>query len=122
MKFRTLNGIGSTSTGVITPFPKEFYIPGTLSWKVINISSQNYDAIIGQKFLKALIAKIDLNNDFIQISDKKILFEVESPYHINTIQTIEDTDFNCAGKFIYIFGTNTRNRARPRTYSKLWSA
>ena len=23
---------------------------------------------------------------------------------------------------IYIFGTNTRNRARPRTYSKLWSA
>ena len=24
--------------------------------------------------------------------------------------------------YIYIFGTNTRNRARPRTYSKLWSA
>ena len=22
----------------------------------------------------------------------------------------------------YIFGTNTRNRARPRTFSKLWSA
>ena len=24
--------------------------------------------------------------------------------------------------FHYKFGTNTRNRARPRTYSKLWSA
>ena len=24
--------------------------------------------------------------------------------------------------YIYIFGTNTRNRAWPRTYSKLWSA
>ena len=24
--------------------------------------------------------------------------------------------------YIYILGTNTRNRARPRTYSKLWSA
>ena len=24
--------------------------------------------------------------------------------------------------FTYIFGTNTRNRARPRTFSKLWSA
>ena len=26
------------------------------------------------------------------------------------------------GLHTYIFGTNTRNRARPRTFSKLWSA
>ena len=49
-----------------------------------------------------------------------------------TYNSIRDKDdfytFNIAKNniilfiYLYIFGTNTRNRARPRTYSKLWSA
>lgn len=86
--------MGTTSTGLITPFPREFNIPGTLSWKVIDISNRYYDAIIGQNFLIPLKAKIDLENKFLDIFGKKILFEEQSPYHINTIQTIEDTGFS----------------------------
>lgn len=86
--------MGTTSTGLITPFPREFNIPGTLSWKVIDISNRYYDAIIGQNFLIPLKAKIDLENKYLDIFGKKILFEEQSPYHINTIQTIEDSGFS----------------------------
>lgn len=73
--------------------PKEFYIPGTLSWKIINFTGRRYDAIIGQNFLIPLRAKIDLGEKYIDIFGKKILFDEESPYHINSIQTITDTKF-----------------------------
>lgn len=58
--FRTLNGINSTLKGIITTMPKEFNIPGTLSWKIIYFTGRKYDAIIGQNFLIPLKAKIDL--------------------------------------------------------------
>lgn len=91
--FRTLNGINSTLKGIITTMPKEFNIPGTLSWKIINFTGRKYDAIIGQNFLIPLKAKIDLEKEYIDILGRKILFDEESPYHINSIQTINDTKF-----------------------------
>ena len=40
----------------------------------------------------------------------------------NNIIQIQYTPNEVIHFFFFNFGTNTRNRARPRTYSKLWSA
>ena len=61
-------------------------------------------------------------------ADQRIIYtndmaEPTGPLHINTlsnVHVIEELIQLPVG--IYIFGTNTRNRARPRTFSKLWSA
>lgn len=60
---------------------------------------RNYDAIIGLNFLIPFKAKLNLENRYIDILGNKILFEQESPYHINTIQTIEDSNCNGINQF-----------------------
>ena len=47
--FRTLNGINSTLKGIVTTMPKEFNIPGTLSWKILQ--AENMMALFAKHFL-----------------------------------------------------------------------
>lgn len=88
--FTTINGTNKISNKKVTPIPNEFNTIGTISWKVVELPGRNYDAILGQNILSALNAKIDLENKYIEINEKKILFiQNEYPFDINNVQTLE---------------------------------
>lgn len=90
--YRTINGINQVTQKIVTPIPTEFNITGTLSWKVINFSSKNYSAIIGQNFLIALKAKIDVESKFINILGNNIPFISYNPYNSWEICSLEYSD------------------------------
>lgn len=90
IKYRTLNGLNEIYSYLITPFPKEFCCLGTLSWKVVNFKNDNYDAIMGQNFLKPLGAIINSNHGYVEILNKNIFFEEMSyPFYIDNICSLE---------------------------------
>lgn len=90
--YKTINGINQVTHKIVTPIPREFNISGTFSWKVINFNSKNYSAIIGQNFLIALKAKIDVENRFITILGNNIPFGYYNPYNNQEICSLEYSD------------------------------
>lgn len=61
---------------MVTPIPKEMVRQGTLEWKVFPLKSSKYDAIIGVNFLIPFKAKIDIENQYLEIFSKyKLNFE-----------------------------------------------
>ena len=75
---------------LVTPIPFEFNTFGTISWKVIELVGRKYDAIIGQNILSTSEAKIDLQNNYMEINGNKIMFiNNEYPFDLNNIQMLE---------------------------------
>lgn len=93
--YSTLNGTNKITSKVVTPIPKEFKFSGTTSWKIINLTGRGYDAIMGQNFLVPFKAKINLEDEYIEINNNKILFEGKNyPFIVSEIYTLEGTSVN----------------------------
>lgn len=80
---------------IITPIPKELVKEGTLEWKIFPLKSRKYDAIIGINFLIPFQAKIDVDNEYLEIFSKfQIPFEnIDYPSEIaqaNHLEPIND--------------------------------
>ena len=53
-----------------------------MTWKVLNFNNSKFNAILGQNILKAIEAKIDLQNDNIEVKGKlKIQLCLSLRYH-----------------------------------------
>lgn len=88
--FRTLNGVNEINFFVTTQFPMEFLCKGTLQWKLVDFSSNNFSAIIGQNFLLPLKAKIDNENRYVDICGTRLYFEdFNYPSYIENICSLE---------------------------------
>lgn len=88
--FSTINGINQICQEVISPIPLEFKISGTFSWKIVNFTGRKYDAIIGQNLLVPLKARINLEDDYLEINGNKIPFErTDYPFKLSEICSLE---------------------------------
>lgn len=99
MYYSTLNGQTKIHRRMITPMPIEFKFSGTLSWKIVDLKSGKFDAIMGQNFLVPFKAKIDLEFKYIEINKNKILFEDDDcPFVADEIRTLETVSENILDK------------------------
>lgn len=93
---KTLNGYNEVKHCVVTPMPSQFLAKGTLSWKIVDFKSEDYDAIVGQNFLIPFKAEVNLDQMFLEVFGNKIYFE-ENTYpqvfeRITSLQHIEIKD------------------------------
>lgn len=87
--FNTLNGRTSIDTEIITELPKEFEEKARMCWKLTSFSEKDFDGIIGQNLLKPLQAKINLEDEYIEILGNKIKFLGACPYTYNEVHNLE---------------------------------
>lgn len=90
--FRTLNGIIEINEQIITPYPDEFQTIGEMKWIVNKLIGKNYNAIIGQDILHKLKIKVDFQKDSIEISNKRIYFNIY-PFDIYNICALEPNQY-----------------------------
>ena len=71
-------------------------------------------------------ANIYYKNDFIHFTTCRSTFctPIETPPNHGVVERFNNIFWQpkLLTIYTYIFGTNTQNRARPRTFSKMWSA
>lgn len=77
-KYNSLGGPNQVTHKIMTPFPKEFKLAGTLEWKSFQLKSKKYDAIIGMNFLIPFQAKIDVRKQSLEILSKYNIDFVDS--------------------------------------------
>lgn len=72
--------MSQVSYKLISPIPVEFVRKGTMEWKIFELKSKKYDAIIGMNFLILLQAKINILSKNIEIFSKFIIPFIENEY------------------------------------------
>ena len=91
----TLFGKSFINNEVITEVPIEFNHEATMTWKVLDFKNKNFSAILGQNVLKAIGAKIDLENDSIEIKNRVTKFNHACPYDkINELFSLDFKEKN----------------------------
>lgn len=93
--YSTINGNNKITHKITTPMPKEFKFLGTVCWKIVELNNKCYDAIMGQNFLVPFKAKINLEHQYIEINNNKIIFDDNKyPFILNEIHTLEGVTAN----------------------------
>lgn len=79
--------------------PREFKFQGTITWRIIDLKSKKYDAIMGQNFLVPFRAKLNLESKYINVNNNKIFFEdSDYPFALDEIHTLETVSYNVLDK------------------------
>ncbi|XP_055389331.1 probable cyclin-dependent serine/threonine-protein kinase DDB_G0292550 [Condylostylus longicornis] len=61
---------------ITTKVPDEFNENSTMSWKVMDLSNKNFDALLGQNILKPIGANINLSKERLEINNQKELLAI----------------------------------------------
>lgn len=65
-----------------------------MRWKLTEFKNKKFDGLIGQNTLQPLKAKINLEEEYIEINNNKIKFLHTCPYKTEEIHTLEATDIS----------------------------
>lgn len=91
--FRTLSNVNEINFFVTTPFPREFPCKGTLQWKLVDFSNQQFSAIIGQNFLIPLKAKINNDERYVDLLGYRLYFEnFNYPSYMESVCSLESME------------------------------
>ena len=90
-RYNSLGGLNLVTHKIVTPFPKEIKIAGTLEWKSFPLKSKKYDAIMGMNFLIPFLAKVDISGQFVEFLSKyKVHFaNIDVPNELTEVNMLE---------------------------------
>ncbi|XP_055381890.1 probable polyketide synthase 39 [Condylostylus longicornis] len=76
IQLKTLAGNQAIKYEITTKVPDEFNENSTMSWKVMDLSNKNFDALLGQNILKPIGANINLSKGRLEINNQKELLAI----------------------------------------------
>ena len=85
-----MSGRKTITEELVTELPREFNQEGTMSWKLCNLDDKKFNALLGNNILKALGAKINLAEGYIEINNTITTFRDSCPFReIHQLEVID---------------------------------